>query len=50
MAPGTAGGGGSNERDLLHPDKTSEGDSGEKAARTFDSTMSHSHSTPLSKP
>ncbi len=50
MAPGTAGGGGGNERDPLHPNRTCEGDSGEKAARTHDSMMSNSHSTPLSKP
>lgn len=50
MAPGTAGGGGSNERNPLHPDRTCEGGSGEKAARTYDSMMSHSHITPLSKP
>ncbi|KAM7407171.1 hypothetical protein PAMA_003076 [Pampus argenteus] len=50
VAPGPAGGGGGSERDPLHPDRTCEGDSGEKAARTYDSMMSNSHSTPLSKP
>lgn len=48
MTPGIAGGGGGSERDLLHPDRTSEGGSGDKAARTYDSMMSHS--TLLSKP
>uniref|UniRef100_A0A3B4TVI1 Phospholipid-transporting ATPase n=1 Tax=Seriola dumerili TaxID=41447 RepID=A0A3B4TVI1_SERDU len=50
VAPGPAGGGGGSEQDPLHPDRTCEGDSGEKAARTYDSMMSHSHSTPLIKP
>ncbi|TKS66835.1 putative phospholipid-transporting ATPase IH [Collichthys lucidus] len=48
VAPGTATAAEeSNERDLLHRDRTCEGD---KATRTYDSMMSHSHSTPLSKP
>lgn len=45
MAPGTAGEGESNERDLLHPDRTSVVNSGDKSARTYHSLMSHSHNS-----
>jgi len=52
VAPGAAdGGGGSIERNPLHPGRTCEGDSGEKkAAKNNESTMSHSRSTPPGKP
>ncbi|KAM4608383.1 phospholipid-transporting ATPase IH-like [Polymixia lowei] len=52
VAPGPVpvGGGGGNERDPLCSARTCEGHSGENAARTYDSMMSHSHSTLLSQP
>lgn len=39
MAPGTAGGERSYERDLLHPDTTSMGYSGLNSAMTYDSDV-----------
>lgn len=50
VAPGLVGGGAGPERDPLHLDRTCEEGSGGKAARTYDSMMSHGHSTPLRKP
>lgn len=46
-APGPVGGGaGTTERDPLRVDRTDEEASGAKAARTYDSMMSHDYSTP----